>query len=103
MAARPRSGHSRRGSCLKSSRPSGDQRQRGQGVPSEDPLALGAGADEADRDVEALLDELDVAPRSLGKLVRGPDAVEGLEPSREGLVDRPRMMEVALVRRELLG
>ena len=55
---------------------------------SQDTLALGAGADEADGYVEALLDELDVAPCPVGKLVRGRDSVERLEPAGEGLVDR---------------
>src|SRR5207244_2752321 len=61
-------------------------------------LALGAGPDERDRDAELALDPLDVGARGRRKIV-----VERLLPARERLVDRPAMVEVALVRRELLG
>ncbi len=63
----------------------------------DDGLAVGAGADERDLDLELPLDELDVRARRVGQPV-----VERLLPAGQRLVDGPRVVEVALVRGEVL-
>ena len=69
----------------------------------EDALARSADADELDRHLELALDELDVAPRRLRQVVARAGAVERRLPAGQGLPDRARVVEVALVRREVRG
>src|SRR5919197_3042238 len=63
----------------------------------DDPLALGAGSHERDRNPQLALHTLDVGASRRRELV-----VERLLPAGERLVDGPAVVEVALVRRELL-
>src|ERR687887_438800 len=65
--------------------------------------APGARPDERDRDAEPLLDELHVAARRIGERGEVGDVVQRLVPTRQHLVDRTRMVEVALVGGKLLG
>src|SRR5206468_5856334 len=68
----------------------------------EHALAGGAGADERDLYLELALDQLDVAARSCRKRLDRAHVVEGLAPARERLVHRAAVVEVALMRGEVL-
>ena len=61
-------------------------------------LAGGARPDERHRNAERRLDERDVLASGAWEPV-----VDVLAPSRQHLEDRPTVVEVALVRREVLG
>src|SRR5207248_11363210 len=64
-------------------------------------LACSTDADELDRHVEIALDELDVVARRARQFVARRGAVEQLLPARERLPNRPRVVEVALMRGEV--
>ena len=69
----------------------------------ENAFACRADADQLHGDVQLLLDELDIGSRGGGKGVAGLGVVEGLVPAGKDLPDRGGVVEVALVRREMLG
>ena len=69
----------------------------------QDTLALGAGADENDVHLELPLDELDVGACRVGQVVEVLDGLDRHRPAWKGLVDRPAVVEVALMRREVVG
>src|SRR5207244_11770313 len=67
-------------------------------LPGDDRLAVGAGADERDIDLELPLDEVDVGACGVRQLL-----AQRLAPALERLVHGPRVVEVALVRGEIGG
>src|SRR4029079_17193226 len=64
-------------------------------------LARGADADELDGDLQLALDELDVRPGGVRQVAAGRRVAEGAAPAGQHGPDRLRVMEVALVRREV--
>src|SRR6185312_17377950 len=69
----------------------------------EHALPLGARADQRHRHLELALDELHVAAGLGRERVQLGDLVERLRPARQRLEDRPAVVEVALMRREVRG
>ena len=76
---------------------------RRRGVRGQHLIAARADADEADGDAEPLGDERDVALRGRREILEVARAVDRLAPALERLPDRLGVVEVGLVRREVLA